>query len=158
MNNNRPRFLKAVLFNNNLAEVGGSVIQSKCLTVQDYHYHCYRERNEKGEPYGGFLSEYLTFSIILSDPYASKYFYQCMDRNEYLPFSFIFNASFNDNERLKNYDDALIVYGCVTNVEEKFWDGDAGGEEQLLLHVKMLLSSMIFVGKESVQFLEITKN
>ena len=58
MNNNRPKFLKAILFNNNMAEVGGSVIQSKCFSVQDYHYHCYRERDEKGEPYGGFLSEY----------------------------------------------------------------------------------------------------
>jgi hypothetical protein len=81
-----------------------------------------------------------------------------MDRNEYLPFSFIFNASFNDNERLKSYEDALIVYGSVTNVEEKFWDGDISGEEQLMLHVKMLLSNMIFLGKESIQLLEITKN
>ena len=93
MNSSRPKFLKAILFNNNMAEVGGSIIQNQCFTLQDYHYHCYRERNEKGEPYGGFLSEYLTFSIILSDPYACKFFYQCMDRNEYLPFSFIFNAS-----------------------------------------------------------------
>ena len=48
MNSNRPKYLKAILFTNNLAEVSGSVVQSQCFTVQDYHYHCYRERDEQG--------------------------------------------------------------------------------------------------------------
>ena len=56
----------AVLFTNNLAEVGRGVVQSQCFTVQDYHYHCFRERDDQGNPYGGILSEYLDFSVIVS--------------------------------------------------------------------------------------------
>ena len=41
MISNRPKYLKAILFTNNLAEVSGSVVQSQCFTLQDYHYHCY---------------------------------------------------------------------------------------------------------------------
>lgn len=157
MSNNHPDYLKAVLFDNNLAEVSGSVLQSNCLTVQDYHYHCYRERDEMGDPYGSILSEYLDFSVIVSNPYACKFFYQCMEHNKYVPFSFIFNARFTNTGRLHDYEDGLITYGYVTDVAEKFWDGDESGEEQLLIHVKMLLSKMIFLGNGSYHFLEITK-
>ena len=37
MIDNRPKYLKAILFTNNLSEVGGSVVQSQCFTIQDYH-------------------------------------------------------------------------------------------------------------------------
>ena len=35
MINQHPKYLKAVLYNNNVAEVAGSVVQSQCFTVQD---------------------------------------------------------------------------------------------------------------------------
>ena len=158
MNNNRPKYLKAILFTNNLAEVSGSVVQSQCFTVQDYHYHCYRERDEQGNPYGGILSDYLDFTVVVSDMDACKFFYQCMDLSENTPMSFIFNANFSPSGRLINYEDGMITYGYVVNVDEGCMNDDASGEEQVLIHVKMLLSNVFFLGNNAVHFLEITKD
>ena len=158
MNNNRPKYLKAILFTNNLAEVSGSVVQSQCFTVQDYHYHCYRERDEQGNPYGGILSDYLDFTVVVSDLDACKFFYQCMDLSENTPMSFIFNANFSPSGRLINYEDGMITYGYVVNVDEGCMNDDASGEEQVLIHVKMLLSNVCFLGNNAVHFLEITKD
>ena len=158
MNNNRPKYLKAILFTNNLAEVSGSVVQSQCFTVQDYHYHCYRERDEQGNPYGGILSDYLDFTVMVSDLEACKFFYQCMELNENTPMSFIFNANFGPTGRLTNYEDGMITYGYVVNVDEGCMNDDTSGEEQVLIHVKMLLSNVFFLGNNAVHFLEITKD
>lgn len=158
MNNNRPKYLKAILFTNNLAEVSGSVVQSQCFTVQDYHYHCYRERDEQGNPYGGILSDYLDFTVVVSDLDACKFFYQCMDLSENTPMSFIFNANFSPSGRLINYEDGMITYGYVVNVDEGCMNDDTSGEEQVLIHVKMLLSNVYFLGNNAVHFLEITKD
>lgn len=158
MNNNRPKYLKAILFTNNLAEVSGSVVQSQCFTVQDYHYHCYRERDEQGNPYGGILSDYLDFTVVVSDLDACKFFYQCMDLSENTPMSFIFNANFSPSGRLINYEDGMITYGYVVNVDEGCMNDDNSGEEQVLIHVKMLLSNVCFLGNNAVHFLEITKD
>ena len=158
MNSNRPKYLKAILFTNILAEVSGSVVQSQCFTVQDYHYHCYRERDDQGNPYGGILSDYLDFTVMVSDLEACKFFYQCMELNENTPMSFIFNASFGPTGRLNNYEDGMITYGYVVNVDEGCMNDDTSGEEQVLIHVKMLLSNVFFLGNNAVHFLEITKD
>ena len=148
MNSNRPNYLKAVLFTNNLAECGGSVVQSQCFTVQDYHYHCYRQRDAQGNPYGGILSEYLDFSV----------FFQAIDLSQNTPVSFIFNATFSPSGRLSDYEDAMITYGYVVNVDEGCEDDDTSGQEQVLVHVKMLLSNVLFLGSGAVHYLEITKD
>lgn len=155
---NHPKYLKAILFTNNLAEVGGSVVQSQCFTVQDYHYHCYRKRDEQGNPYGGIFSEYLDFSVVVSDLEAIKFFYQCMDQDENAPMSFLFNANFGLSGRLVDFEDGLVTYGYVVNVDEACENDDETGQEQILLHVKMLLSNMYFLGSNTVHFLEITKD
>ena len=158
MNSNRPNYLKAVLFTNNLAECGGSVVQSQCFPVQDYHYHCYRQRDAQGNPYGGILSEYLDFSVIVSDLDACKFFFQAMDLSQNTPVSFIFNATFSPSGRLSDYEDAMITYGYVVNVDEGCEDDDTSGQEQVLVHVKMLLSNVLFLGSGAVHYLEITKD
>lgn len=155
---NHPKYLKAILFTNNLAEVGGSVVQSQCFTVQDYHYHCYRKRDDQGNPYGGIFSEYLDFSVVVSDLEAIKFFYQCMDLSENAPMSFLFNANFGLSGRLVDFEDGLVTYGYVVNVDEACENDDETGQEQILLHVKMLLSNMYFLGSNAVHFLEITKD
>lgn len=153
-----PKFLKAILYNNNVAEVAGSVVQSQCFTVQDYHYHCYRERDEQGNPYGGILSEYLDFSVVVADLEACKFFYQCMDQSENTPMSFLFNATFGPMGRLSDFEDGLVTYGYVVNVDEGCESNDETGQEQVLIHVRMLLSNMFFLGSNAVHFLEITKD
>ena len=134
------------------------MVQSQCFTVQDYHYHCFRERDDQGNPYGGILSEYLDFSVIVSSLHSCKFFCQSMELNENTPLSFIFNATFTDTGRLYDFEDGLVTYGYIIDVEESCDENDDSGEEQLLIHVRMLLSNMAFIGNETVHYLEITKD
>lgn len=158
MASHRPKYLKAILYNNNVAEVAGSVVQSQCFTVQDYHYRCYRQRDTHGNPYGGILSEYLDFSVVVADLEACKFFYQSMELSETVPMSFLFNANFGPTGWLTDYEDGMITYGYVVNVDEECENDDVSGQEQVLLHVRMLLSNMYFLGSNAVHFLEITKD
>ena len=48
--------------------------------------------------------------------------------------------------------------GYVVNVDEGCENDDVSGEEQVLLHVRMLLSNMLFLGSNAVHYLEITKD
>ena len=118
MLSNRPKYLKAILFTNNLAEVGGSVVQSQCFTIQDYHYHCYRDRDSQGNPFGGF----------------------------------------SPTGRLTEYEDGMITYGYIIGVDEGCDNDDITGDEQLLIHVRMQLCNMYFLGSNAVHYLEITKD
>jgi hypothetical protein len=43
-------------------------------------------------------------------------------------------------------------------VDEGCENDDVSGEEQVLLHVRMLLSNMLFLGSNAVHYLEITKD
>lgn len=158
ISNNRPSYLKAVLLTNNLEEVGRGVIQSQCFTVQDYHYHIYRERDRHGNPYGAILSKYLDFSLLLADTTPCKFFYQAMDMNENMPVSIIFNATFSPTGKLTHYEDGLITYGYIISVDEVCENNDDTGQEQILLRAKMLLSNMHFLGSNKVHHLEITKD
>lgn len=158
MKPNNSKLLKAILYPNNLAEMADGVMQSQCFTLQDYHYHCYRERDGRGNPFGGMRSGYLEFSVIVNESDACKYLYQCMALNENVPFSFIFNATFGERGRLADFEDGLITYGYVTDIDESCYNGDDTGEEQLLLHVKVLLSNLLFLGFDTVHSLEITKD
>ena len=158
MISNRPKYLKAILFTNNLSEVGGSVVQSQCFTVQDYHYHCYRNRDAQGNPFGGILSEYLDFTVVVSDLEACKFFFQAMDQNSNTPLSFIFNATFTPSGRLTDYEDGLITYGYVVSVDEESENNENTAEEQILLRVRVMLSNMYFLGSNAVHYLEITKD
>jgi hypothetical protein len=97
----------------------------------------------------------------LGAPDDGKVFYQQMQRNELFDHTFIFNASFDQTDRLKTYDDAMIVRGYVVDVKE---DYDAtitenGTVQQIMIQVNLLLSSITYLGKEdsSNKLLEITK-
>jgi len=153
------RFLKAVLFPENMLELPNSVIETSCYTVQDYKYRCYRERDSFGTPHGAITSDNLTFSIIISGIKGCKIFYERMEEMESSAFSFLFNATFNNFGRLTNFEDGLIVHGYVVDIQEKTKSySDEGHDEQLQLDVTLQLTDMQFLGKEKVHQLEITKD
>lgn len=153
--------LKAVLFPENLLDVGENVEKRLCKTVQHFSYKCQRSRNDAGIPYGNTTPTELLFTIKLESPDDSKVFYQQLQQNELFNHSFLFNATFDQRDRLKAYDDAMIVRGFVVDVKE---DYDAsvtedGTAQQILIQVTLLLSSITYVGKEdSYKQLEITHN
>ena len=151
-----PNTLKAILFTEDLLENGGSALQSGCYTVQDYHYHCYRNRDKVGNAYGPILSDYLEFTIRADAERGTRRFYQRMNDRDNAPFSFIFNASFSPTGRLNGFDDGMVTYGYVIDIEEFADDTDIEESDQLLVRVKLLLSNIVYVGHDSPRRLIIT--
>ena len=84
-----------------------------------------------------------------------------MQQNELFDYTFIFNATFDQHDRLSSYEDAMVAKGYVVDVKE---DYDAtvtedGTVQQILIEVTLLLSSITYVGKDdNSKILEITKN
>ena len=87
-----------------------------------------------------------------------KRFYERMDSNNNAPFSFIFNASFNNTGYLNYYEDGLVTYGYVVEAEEFTTDTDPEQPEQLMLRIKLLLCNIVFVGKSYPRELIITQD
>ena len=152
--------LKAVLYPENLMEVEENLEKRLCQTIQHFSYKCQRSRNDAGIPYGNTTPTELQFTVRLETPDDSKVFYQRMQQNELFDHTFLFNATFDQRDRLKSYDDAMIVRGFVVDVRE---DYDAtvtsnGTVQQILVQVNLLLSSITYIGKENnSKILEITR-
>lgn len=153
--------LKAVLYPDNFQEVGENVEKRLCQTIQHFSYKCQRSRNEAGFPYGGTTPTELQFTVRLESTDSSRLFYQQMQCNELFSYTFIFNATYNQFDRLKAYDDAMIAKGFVVDVKE---DYDAtmtedGTLQQILVTVTLLLSSITYMGKDdNYKVLEVTRH
>ena len=70
--------------------------------------------------------------------------------NELFEYTFIFNASFDENKRLKDFEDAMVARGYVVDVKEDYDRAVTDGNlsDQILVEVTLLLSSITYVGKE----------
>ena len=149
-------YLKAILYPENFLENGRisenqwSVEKDKCPVIQHFAYKVQRNRNDAGIPYGGTIPTELKFTIRLGQPEDSKLYYQHLVLNELFEYSFIFNATFDDNKRLKNFEDAMVTRGYVVDVKEDFDVAvtDENLSDQIMVEVTLLLSSITYVGKE----------
>lgn len=153
--------LKAVLYPYNLQDVEENLEKRLCQTIQHFSYKCQRSRNDAGIPYGNTTPTELQFTVKLDTPDDSKVFYQRMQQNELFDYTFLFNATFDQRDRLKSYDDAMIVRGFVVDVKEDYdaMVNEDGSVQQILIQVTLLLSSITYVSKDDKhQVLKITNN
>ncbi len=141
--------LKALVVPENVLEVG-SVLQENCMTVQGFNYDCVRERNNSGDSYGPTNPVILSFTIRVNNPADAKPYYEMLANNASFPLSFLFNATFDDNLRLADYEDGMVTEGYVVSVEQDYGSasGDQTAEEQMRLRVKMLLTSTTYLGRQ----------
>ena len=152
--------LKALLVVENIAEQGINVWQNNSFTVQHFSYECRRRRNDSGKPYGQTLPAYLDFTVRVSSGESGKVFFDRMRTNETFPYSFLFNASFNSMRRLSECEDAMVVTGYIVEVEELFESAPAsdGSAEQMLIHARLLISNLAYLGQEHTLNLTITND
>ena len=152
--------LKALLVTDNIAERGINVWQQNSFTVQHFSYECRRRRNDSGTPYGQTLPAFLDFTVKVASEDNGKVFFDRMLTNETFPYSFLFNASFNSMRRLSECEDAMVVSGYIVDLEETFESAPAadGSAEQMLIHARVLISNIAYLGREKVLELTITKD
>lgn len=149
-------YLKAILYPDNLLEYGKigdnqwNAEKDKCPVIQHFSYKVERNRNDAGIPYGGTTPTELKFTIRLGQPDDSKLYYDRLMLNELFEYTFIFNATFDDNKRLKSFEDAMVTRGYVVDVKEDYDRAVTDGNlsDQILVEVTLLLSSITYVGKE----------
>lgn len=142
--------LKAVVVTENFLENPMSVMRENCLTIQKFSYDCVHKRNSAGEVYGPTEPVILSFKVRVNSPYHAKAFYFALGQNHHYDFSLLFNVTFGANDRLADYEDGMVVNGYVVEVEEAYHSAkdEEGHDEQMMLNVKVLVRSAIYLGKE----------
>ena len=127
-----------------------NVLQEKCLTIQWMNYKCQRERNNRGEAYGPTQPVEMEFTIRLNDTADAKPFYQMLPSNEHFCFSFLFNATFNQNERLNDYEDGMVCDGYVVGIDESYSasTNKEPNDKQMLRNIKLLLLNTTYIGRD----------
>lgn len=142
--------LKAFVVAEDFLENPMSVLKENCLTVQHFDYQCEHKRNASGEVYGPTEPVILKFTVRVNSPKHAKVFYSNLLSNSYFNYSFLFNANFNANQRLGDYEDGMVVNGYVVSVEENYSTGKnaTGEDEQILLDVTILARSVTYMGRE----------
>ena len=152
--------LKAMLVLDDVSEQGVSVWQGNCFTVQHFSYQCCRGRDGSGIPYGATLPSFLSFTVKVSTADNGKTFFKRMGLDETFPYSFLFNAVFAANGRLGDCEDAMVATGYLVDVEEDYANASSsdGSEDQMLIHARLLLSNLAYLGREKTLNLTITND
>lgn len=156
MTNNISNQVKALFITDDIAEMS-QIPQSKCLTLQHYHYKCQRSRDDMGNPYGATLTVLLNCSFR-NIPDTQMFYERLHDNNPYT-YTFIFNATFDEYKNLERYENAMTVKGYIVDIEEQFDSKPMvnGKSDQMLVNVKLLLTRITYKGKTSDKVLSITQ-
>ena len=148
--------LKALVVLGNINEVPKSVLKESCLTVQSFDYECARKSTKSGDVDGAMNPVILSFSVRINDPEDAQKFFSEFSRNDISTFSFLFNATYDVFQRLSDYDNNMVCEGYVVGAEEVYQNSSSEADQylQLLLNVKLLVSTITYSGQEDHQKLQ----
>ncbi|MBQ8989688.1 MAG: hypothetical protein IJ067_08350 [Prevotella sp.] len=150
--------LKAALFLGNLEDGKLNVTKDLCFTVQHFDYRVERNRDKAGMPYGQHLTTILNYTVKLTAPEDSRVYYRLLTEDHPQAYSFLFNATYSQVGRLSAFDDALVVMGHVVDVEDNYDSAPEGDlSEQMLIHVKLLVTKIVYKGRDFDRVLEINR-
>lgn len=143
--------LKAVVVMENFLENPLNVMKENCMTVQHFNYECEHKRNEAGEIYGAINPVMLEFTVRVNSPRQARAFYKEIVSNEHSNYSFLFNVTYNENQRLSTYEDGMVVNGYIVHIEENYTTAaqQDGSNTQIELSVKLLSRSVTYLGADN---------
>jgi hypothetical protein len=86
----------------------------------------------------------------VNDPRHAMIFLMELASNNVSCFSFLFNATYGPNERLRDYEDGMVVRGYLVSAEEQYSTetSETGRYKQMLLDLKLLVSEVVYLGYE----------
>jgi len=142
--------LKAIMIPEDVTSVRIAVPREDFFTVQHFEYKCERSCDEQGSPEGPTLKVLLNTSIKMVSADAAKLFYERLKQNSRFPYSFIFNATFDSERRLDDFEDGMVVYGYVVDVGESHnCQTTDETERQVTVSFNVLVTSITYLGKEA---------
>lgn len=142
--------LKSIVIADNILEGSMNVLKENCMTVQHFDYQCRHKRNEANSVYGVSEQVILKFTVRINSSRHAPVFYHFLNSNQPHNFSFLFNATYNANQRMSDYEDGMVVNGYVVHIEENYNTQTEGRNnmEQILMTVTLLVCSVIYLGSE----------
>lgn len=142
--------LKAVLILDNFQDAPGSVLRENCLMVSHLDYHCEYRRNGSNSVYGAVDPVILNFSIRIGSVKKADPFYRQLVENGHNAYTFLYNTTYDQNDRIDTYEDGMIVDGFVVKVAQEYTTQRTGrdSDEQIMLHVKLLVRSITYLGTD----------
>ena len=153
--------LSALLLTNDVLAPDAKISLDKALTVQHLTYGCSKKRTSAGNPYGATLPSFLEFTVRILKEKAGKVFLERMAEPETHPYSFVFYNKDSEGNLVEN--GIIVASGYAVSLEESTRtvttieqvNGDDGNkkdvpkdDEQLHLTVKIMLSNLVFKGKD----------
>jgi len=143
--------LKAILFIGNIDIDHQKIDRYNVYTVQAFDYEYRRQRNSFGMPFGHTLSTVMHFTVRLLNSTDLKIFYKASKEANPQNYTFLFNATFAENRRLQEFEDAMVVSGYIVGIEEIYEPGINGknASTQKLINVDLLVSHVKYKGEEN---------
>ena len=156
--------MKATLLLQDVTSMSGSVSTDDALTVLHFSYGCSRRRTQTGNPYGQTMPSYLDFTARILNGKTAKVFMERMQNTETFQYSFLFHSESSSSISLSDCQGIIVASGYIVDLEEYFdtvkvinkVKQDDGTEkdveveqEQMTLSVRILLSNLVFAGKDS---------
>ena len=150
MADNYSNYLKVILFAGDICETSAGITRDHCFTVQHFNYESKRYRSKENDAnYHAEEPTILDFTIRINTPESGKLLFSQIQKQESFAYSFLFNTTFNAMNSLESYEDAMVACGYIIDIEEVFnTEKGKGQQEQMLMHVKLLLNNITFIGKQ----------
>lgn len=150
---------KALVVADDVTMSAVAVTKDNFLSVTHFDYKCERSRDEIGIPFGSTLSVILNLSIKVATNDSGRIFYERLQMESRFPFTFLFNAVFDENAKLKDYDAGMVVYGYVVDIDETHKSlAPDDGQMRQFVSIRMLVSSITYLGVDSHKSLHIIHN
>lgn len=142
--------LKAVLILENFLDTPGSVLRENCIMVSHIDYHCEYRRNDSNSVYGAVEPVILNFSIRIGSAKKANPFYRHLVENGHNMYTFLYNVTYDQNDHIDTYEDGMIVDAFVVKVDQEYTTQRTGrdSDEQIMLHVKLLVRSITYLGTD----------
>lgn len=120
------------------------ITEANSFTVLHFGYMCEKRRSSAGNPFGPDMPACLEFTVKVASDETAKSLLERMQQAETFPYSFIFNTS-------SGRQAVTVAYGYVIELEELYDNTPKaeGEQEQMLVRAKILLSNLVFAGKDN---------
>ena len=159
---NKSRHLVGVIAAKSFTQYsyGTNIYQDECMTLQNYEYVCARNRDHEGKPYGVTKNAILKVTVRVSNMAHSNTLYSRLSATDSREWTIVFNAKYDsETKKLTSYDAGMVMRGHVVSIEEVCNTSAHQMDEdnQMILKVSILLSSITYLGKTANITLPITE-
>lgn len=130
-----------------------------CYVIQNYKFASSHPRDEKGRPYATTNCALMDVVISIDTFRTIQTFYQKLNSNEAFTYTIFFNVTYDSQNAIESYDQAIKMEGYVVDVEEDF-DTEASGPDerkQMTCKVSILLSKVKYVSGNNSIIQQISK-